>query len=49
MLLMEDSVWNLKEKTTQHLFSYFQNARKYLKSLMTYMYPLDIIIDNFNI
>ena len=44
---MKESVLNLKEKTTQHWFSYFQIARQYLKSFMTD--PLNIIFDDFGI
>jgi len=38
---MNESSLSLKEKTTQHCFSYLQIARKYLKSRMTH--PLNII------
>ena len=36
---------SLKKETTQHCFSYLQNALKYLKFLMTY--PLNTIFDDF--
>jgi len=29
MLLVNESVWSLKGKTTQHWFSYFQITQKY--------------------
>jgi len=32
---MKESVLSLKEKTTQHWFSYFQIAHKYKQSFMT--------------
>ena len=44
---MNESVLSLKEKTTQHWFSYLQIARKYLQSFMTD--PLNIIFDDFGI
>jgi len=47
MLLMKESVLNLREKTTQHWFYYFQIDCKYLKSFKTH--PLNIIFDDFGI
>ena len=47
MPLLSESVSNLKEKTTQHWFSYFQIAGKYLKYFMTN--PLNIIFYDFSI
>ena len=47
MPLLSESVLSLKEKTTQHWFSYFQIACKYLKYFMTN--PLNIIFYNFGI
>ena len=47
MLPMNESSLSLKEKTTQHWFSYLQIARKYLNSLMTHL--LNIIFDDFGI
>ena len=47
MLLMKDSVLCLKEKTTQHWFSYFQIAHKYQTSFMSD--PLNIFFDDFGI
>jgi len=44
---MKASVLSLKEKTTQHWFSYFQIVHKYSKSFMTD--PLNIILDDLGI
>ena len=44
---MEVSFLSLKEKATQHWFSYYQIARKYKQSFMTN--PLSIIFDAFSI
>ena len=41
---MKISVLSLKEKTTQHWFSYFQITHKYLTSLMTDQLNIMIII-----
>ena len=45
MGFMKVLVLSLKEKTTQHWFSYFQIACKYLKSFMTN--PLNISLTIF--
>jgi len=47
MLFMKESVLSIKEKTTQHWFSYFQIARKYLTYFMTDL--LNTIFDDFGI
>jgi len=47
MLLIKEFVLSLKEKTTQHWFSYFQIARKYYNSFM--IDPLNIVFDDFGI
>ena len=47
MPLLSESVLSLKEKTTQHWFSYFQIACKYLKYFMTD--PLNMIFYDFGI
>jgi len=44
---MAEAMFSLKEKTTQPWFTYFQIARKYMYSFMTY--PLNIIFDDFRI
>jgi len=44
---MKEPVLNLKEKTTQHWFPYFQIACRYYKSVITH--PLNNIVDNFDI
>jgi len=43
---LRESAVNLKDKTRQHWFSYFQNACKYSKSFMTDQ--LNIIFDDFS-
>ena len=45
MLLIKESVLSLKEKTTQHWFSYFLIANKDLTYFRTD--PLNIILDDF--
>jgi len=47
MGFMKESVLSLKEKATQHWFSYYQIARKYKQSFMTD--PLSIIFYAFSI
>jgi len=44
---MKVSVLRLKKKSTQHWFSYFQIAHKYLNYFMTN--PLNIILTIFGI
>ena len=47
MLPINESVLSLKEKTTQHWFSYLQIARNYLHSFRTD--PVNTVFDNFGI
>jgi len=50
MLPIKESMLCLKEKTTQHWFSYFQNAQnKYMYEQYFMTDPLNIIFDDFGI
>ena len=47
MLPMDESGLSLKEKNTQHWFSYYQIAWEYLKKSMTHL--LNITFDEFGV